>query len=63
MFALGGAESTGVFCLRTLSFSRPTTIVGPILDMVAVSHCDTPSVTIATTVQSIVLHLLIAVNQ
>jgi hypothetical protein len=38
LFALGIADSTGGFCLRTLSFSRPTTIMGPILDMVAVFH-------------------------
>jgi hypothetical protein len=38
LFALGGANSTGEFCLRTLSFSRPTKIVGPILDMVAISY-------------------------
>jgi hypothetical protein len=34
---LGCADPTGGFCLRTLSFSRPTAIVGPILDMVAIS--------------------------
>jgi hypothetical protein len=27
LFALGGADLTGGFCLRTLSFGRPTTIV------------------------------------
>jgi hypothetical protein len=36
--ALGGAEPAGEFCLRTLVFIRPTTIVGPILDTVAVSR-------------------------
>jgi hypothetical protein len=30
-------DPTGGFYLRTLSFSRPTTIMGPILDMVVVS--------------------------
>jgi hypothetical protein len=38
LFALGGTESIGGFCLRTLSYSRPTTTTGPILDMVAVSR-------------------------
>jgi hypothetical protein len=38
LFALGGADSTGGFCLRTLSNSRPTTIVRHILDTVAISH-------------------------
>jgi hypothetical protein len=38
LFSLGGADSASGFCLRTLSFSRPTTIVGPILDRVVVSH-------------------------
>jgi hypothetical protein len=37
--ALGGADPTGGFCLRTLSCCRPTAIVGPILDTVIVSHC------------------------
>jgi hypothetical protein len=27
LFALGGADPTGEFCLRTLSFSRPMTIL------------------------------------
>jgi hypothetical protein len=30
---------------------------------VLLENCDNPSVTVATTVQSTVLHLLIAVNQ
>jgi hypothetical protein len=38
LFALGGADSTDGFCHRTLSYSRSTTIVGPILDTVDVSH-------------------------
>jgi hypothetical protein len=38
LFALGGADPTGGFCLRTVSFSRPMTITGSILDTVAVSH-------------------------
>jgi hypothetical protein len=28
LFAHGGADPTGEFCLRTLSYCRPTTIVG-----------------------------------
>jgi hypothetical protein len=39
LFAWGGADQAGEFCLRTLSCCRPTTILGPVLDMVAVS-CD-----------------------
>jgi hypothetical protein len=38
LFALGGADLTGGFCLSTLSSSRPTTIVGLVLDTVVVSH-------------------------
>jgi hypothetical protein len=38
LIALGSAYSTGGYCLRTLSNSRPTAIVGPILDTVVVSH-------------------------
>jgi hypothetical protein len=38
LFALGDADLTSGFCLKTLSFSRPTTIVGPILDIVVISH-------------------------
>jgi hypothetical protein len=34
LFALAGANPTGAFCLQTLSFSRPTVIVRPILDTV-----------------------------
>jgi hypothetical protein len=37
LFALGGADPAGEFCLGTLSFNRPTTIVGPILDIVVIS--------------------------
>jgi hypothetical protein len=38
LFALGGADLTGGFCLSTLSYSRPTTIVRPILNMVVISR-------------------------
>jgi hypothetical protein len=38
LFALGGADPTRNFCLRTLGCSRPTAIVGPVLDMVVISH-------------------------
>jgi hypothetical protein len=38
LFALGSTNPTGSFYLRTLSFSRPMTIMGPILDMVSISH-------------------------
>jgi hypothetical protein len=38
LFALGGADPTGGFYLRTDSFSRPTTIMGLILDTVAIFH-------------------------
>jgi hypothetical protein len=38
LFALGGANPTIGFPLSTLSFSRSTTIVGPILDMVVIPH-------------------------
>jgi hypothetical protein len=38
LFALGGTDPAGGFCLRTLSYSRPTTIVGSILDTVVVSR-------------------------
>jgi hypothetical protein len=38
LFALGYSDLTGGFCLRTLSCHRPTTIVGPILDTIVVSH-------------------------
>jgi hypothetical protein len=37
LFALSGADLTGGFCLRTLSFSSPWQSCG-ILDMVAASH-------------------------
>jgi hypothetical protein len=36
LFALGDADSTGGFCLRTLRFGRPMTNVGPILDVVVI---------------------------
>jgi hypothetical protein len=38
LFALDDADPSGGFCLGTLSFGRPTAIVGPILDTVVVSH-------------------------
>jgi hypothetical protein len=38
LFSLGGVDPTGGFCLRTLSYSRPTAIMGPILNTVVVSH-------------------------
>jgi hypothetical protein len=38
LFTWGGADPTGGFCIRTLSYSRPMANMGPILDMVAVSH-------------------------
>jgi hypothetical protein len=38
LFGLGGTDPASGFCLRTLSFGRPMPIVGPVLDMVAVSH-------------------------
>jgi hypothetical protein len=38
LFALGGADPTGEFCLRTLSFTGPSAIVGPILDTFTISH-------------------------
>jgi hypothetical protein len=38
LFALGSADLTGRFCLRTLNFGRPMPIVGPILDIVVVSR-------------------------
>jgi hypothetical protein len=37
LFALGGADPTSWFCFQTLSFGRSMTIVGPILDTVAIS--------------------------
>jgi hypothetical protein len=39
LFALGGVDPASGFCLRTLSFGRPTPIMGPILDTVVIS-CD-----------------------
>jgi hypothetical protein len=38
LFALGGADATGRFCLRTLSCSRLIAIMGLILDIVIVSR-------------------------
>jgi hypothetical protein len=38
LFALGGADPTGGFCLQILSFSKLIGIVGPIFDMVVISH-------------------------
>jgi hypothetical protein len=38
LFAWGGADLAGKFCLRTLIYCRRTTIVRPILDAVAISH-------------------------
>jgi hypothetical protein len=38
LFARGGADLAGGFCLQTLSYRRPTTIMGPALDMDVVSH-------------------------
>jgi hypothetical protein len=38
MFALGGADLASGFCLRTLSFGRPMTNMGTILDIVVVSR-------------------------
>jgi hypothetical protein len=39
LFAWGGADPIGGFCLRILSYCRPTAIMGTILDIVVVS-CD-----------------------
>jgi hypothetical protein len=38
LFPLGGADLTDRFYLRNLSFGRPTIIMGPVFDMVAISH-------------------------
>jgi hypothetical protein len=38
LFAQNRADPAGGFCLRTLSCSGPTVIVGPILDTVVISH-------------------------
>jgi hypothetical protein len=38
LVALGGSDSTGEFLLGTLSIAGPSTIMGPILDMVAIAH-------------------------
>jgi hypothetical protein len=38
LFALGGSDLTGGICLRTLSCCRPTVIMGPVLDTVAISR-------------------------
>jgi hypothetical protein len=37
MVALDSSDLTGGFCLGTLSFAGPLTIVGPIWDMISVS--------------------------
>jgi hypothetical protein len=38
LFALGGPDPTSKFHLRTLSYHRPTTIVGPVLHAVVISY-------------------------
>jgi hypothetical protein len=38
LVALSGFNLTGGFCLGTLRFAGPSAIMGPILDMVVVSH-------------------------
>jgi hypothetical protein len=38
LFSLAGSDPTGGFWLRTLSCCRPTTIMGPVLDIVIISH-------------------------
>jgi hypothetical protein len=38
LLALGSADPVGGFCLGTLSFGRPTTIVGPVLDTISISY-------------------------
>jgi hypothetical protein len=38
LFALGSADPTVGFCLRTLALGKTTAIVGPILDTVVISH-------------------------
>jgi hypothetical protein len=38
LFALGGFDPTDGFCLRTLSYCRPTIIMWLNLDMVTISH-------------------------
>jgi hypothetical protein len=38
LFALGNADPVGEFCIRTLSYSRPMTIMEPILDTVIISR-------------------------
>jgi hypothetical protein len=38
LFALGGADPTSKFCLRTLSIAGPSIIMGPIWDTLVVSH-------------------------
>jgi hypothetical protein len=37
LFAQGSTDLTGGFCLQTLSYSKPTAIMGPILDTVIIS--------------------------
>jgi hypothetical protein len=38
MFTRGDVDPVSGFCLLILSYGRPTTIMGPVLDIVAVSH-------------------------
>jgi hypothetical protein len=38
LIALGSYDSTGGFRLGTLSFARPSVIMGPVLDTVVVSR-------------------------
>jgi hypothetical protein len=38
VFALGGSDPTSEFCLGTLSFAGPSTIVGHVWDMVIISR-------------------------
>jgi hypothetical protein len=38
LFAQGGTDPTGGYCIRTLSICRQTEIMGPILDTVAISR-------------------------
>jgi hypothetical protein len=38
LFAMGGADPTGGFCLRTLSFAGPSAIMGPVWDMIVISY-------------------------
>jgi hypothetical protein len=38
LFALGGADSTGGFFLRTLSFASPLAVIGLVWDLIVVSR-------------------------